>query len=185
MKTSNVFLVLIVLIVVGTAAWFLGAKSAEAPTPPVVTSFETCAEAKYPVTESAPRTCKTPDGRTYAEELPEKITYVKASADVVVVDLPYPGAVTGKEFSVVGKARAWYFEGSFPIEVLDKNGARLAVSYVQAQGDWMTSEWVPFKGEIKVPHTYSGPATLVLHKDNPSGLPEHDASMSFPITIAY
>ncbi len=115
------------------------------------------------------------------------ITYDRASPDLIQVGLPFPGAVVGKEFSVIGKARGnWYFEASFPITVRDKDGKTLAQTYATAQGEWMTSEFVPFKSEpIKIPESYIGPATLVLHKDNASGLPEHDASISFPITIEY
>ena len=128
------------------------------------------------------------------KEVPaEKITYINASADNIVVELPFPGAVTGKEFSVIGKARGpWFFEASFPVEVLDENGNRLAIAVAQAQPDpitgeinWMTTEFVPFKAEVKVPESYIGPATLTLHRDNASGLPEHDASISFPIIIEY
>ncbi len=118
-------------------------------------------------------------------ETPE-ITYVNASSDMIVPELPFPGAVTGKEFSVIGTARGnWYFEASFPIEVLDKDGNTLVQSYATAQGEWMTTEFVPFKGEVKIPETYIGPATLVLHKDNASGEPDKDASISFPIVIEY
>lgn len=121
-----------------------------------------------------------------AEETPEKITYTNASVDMIRVELPFPGAVTGKEFSVIGEARGnWYFEASFPIQVLDKDGTMIAQGIAQAEGDWMTTEFVPFKADIKVPATYIGPATLLLQKDNPSGLPEHDASISFPFTIEY
>lgn len=113
-------------------------------------------------------------------------TYVNATADNIVVELPFPGAVTGKSFSVVGKARGmWYFEASFPVKVLDRDGKVLAQVPAQAQGEWMTSEFVPFKVDIQVPDSYIGPATLVLQKDNPSGLPQNDASISFPITIEY
>lgn len=116
----------------------------------------------------------------------DKIIYKNASLDLIQVSLPYPDAVTGKEFSVIGKARGnWFFEASFPVEVLDKDGKRLAMGIAQAQGEWMTTEFVPFKADIKVPESYIGPATLVLHKDNPSGLPEHEASISFPFTIEY
>jgi hypothetical protein len=116
----------------------------------------------------------------------EKATYINASPDNIVVELPFPGAVTGKEFSVIGKARGpWYFEASFPVEVLDSQGKRLAMGIAQAEGDWMTTEFVPFTAVIKIPETYIGKATLILRKDNPSGLPEHDASMSFPFTIEY
>ncbi len=165
---------------------FLHARKANISNPQSILSFEDCAQAGYPVLESHPRQCKTPDGRTYAEEIPEKITYTNSSADLIAVDLPFPGAVTGKNFTVIGKARGtWFFEASFPVQVYDQNGNQLAQVVAQAQGDWMTENFVPFKAEVVVPSTYTGPATLVLHKDNPSGLPEHEASISFPITIEY
>ena len=153
---------------------------------PVVTSFETCVSAGFPVMESYPRQCRTSDGKTYAEELAQNITYSNSSVDLIVVDLPFPGAVTGKEFVVTGKARGtWYFEASFPVQILDKDGKVLVALPAQAQGDWMTENFVPFKVVVKVPNTYIGPATLVLRKDNPSGLPEKEAYISFPITIEY
>jgi len=115
-----------------------------------------------------------------------QITYINASTDLITIELPSPGAVTGKEFSVIGKARGfWFFEASFPIQVLDKNGNVLVNTFATAEGEWMTESFVPFKVTIKAPETYTGPATLVLLKDNASGLPEHDASVSFPITIEY
>ena len=124
-------------------------------------------------------------------EVPQDITYTNATSDLIVVELPFPGAVTDKEFSVIGKARGyWFFEASFPIEVLDKDGKSLAIGIAQAQPDpvtgeinWMTENFVPFKADIKVPTVYIGPATLVLKKDNPSGLPENDASISIPVNF--
>ncbi|MBU1293049.1 Gmad2 immunoglobulin-like domain-containing protein [Patescibacteria group bacterium] len=154
--------------------------------PATVLSFEDCVAAGYPVAESNPRQCRTPDGRLYAEEIPEMITYMNATPDMISVSLPFPGAVTGKEFGVQGEARGnWFFEASFPITLLDKDGKVLATAIAQADGDWMTTEFVPFSTNIKAPESYIGPATLVLKKDNPSGLPENDASISFPITIEY
>ena len=185
MNTTNIFYSAIALTLILIGTWFVFPRTVE-NSAPIVLSFEDCVKAGYPVMESHPRQCRMPDGRIYAEELPEKITYRNASADNIVVDLPFPGAVTGKDFSVVGKARGtWFFEASFPIEVLDTDGKFLAVGIAQAQGEWMTKEFVPFKADIKVPQSYIGKATLVLKKDNPSGLPEHDASISFPITIEY
>jgi hypothetical protein len=104
----------------------------------------------------------------------------------IIVGLPHSGAVVGKEFSVMGKARGtWYFEASFLVQVLDKEGNVLFAAPAQAQGDWMTTEFVPFKADVKISANYIGPATLVLKKDNPSGLPANDASVSLPITIEY
>lgn len=117
---------------------------------------------------------------------PEKVLYKNASANLVQVELPFPGAVVGKDFSVIGKARgAWFFEASFPIEVLDAQGNIIAAGIAQAESDWMTENLVPFRADIKVPESYIGPAKLILKKDNPSGLPEHDASASFDIVIEY
>lgn len=120
------------------------------------------------------------------DEVVQKATYTNSSKDLIVVDLPFPGAVTGKVFSVMGKARGtWYFEASFPVEVLDKDGKVLWQGPAQAQSEWMTEDFVPFKVEVTVPESYIGPATLVLKKDNPSGEAARDASISFPFTIEY
>lgn len=112
--------------------------------------------------------------------------YENATSDLIQVELPFPGAVTGKSFSVIGKARGyWFFEASFPVVVLDKDGNELTTVIATAQDEWMTEDFVPFKADITVPESYIGPATLVLKKDNPSGDPERDASVSFPFTIEY
>jgi hypothetical protein len=116
----------------------------------------------------------------------EKFSYNNASSDNITVNLPYPGAVVGKEFSVIGKARGtWFFEASFPVQVLDKDGNVLFATPAQAQSDWMTENFVSFKADIQIPQSYIGPATLILEKDNPSGILSKDASISFPINIEY
>jgi hypothetical protein len=182
---KKIYTIPLIILVVLVGVYFVLIK--KKPTQvTLVTSFETCEKAGYPVMESFPRQCKTPDGRTYAEEIPEKFTYSNASADLIVVDNPFPGAVTGKEFTVRGKARGnWYFEANFPIEVRDKDNKILFQSGVQAKGEWMTENFVPFSVVVKVPQSYIGKATVILKNDNPSGLPEHDRSISFPITIEY
>lgn len=39
-----------------------------------VTNFKECADAGYPVLESYPRQCRTPEGRIFVEELPEEMS---------------------------------------------------------------------------------------------------------------
>lgn len=113
-----------------------------------------------------------------------KITYKNASVNDIVPELPSVGAVVGKEFKVTGKARGyWFFEASFPISVLDKNGETLTTSVAKAGGEWMTTDFVNFSADISIPENYTGPATLFLNKDNPSDMRSKDASISFPITI--
>lgn len=113
-------------------------------------------------------------------------TYVNASSDLIQVELPYPGAVTGKEFTIIGKARGyWFFEASFPVELRTLDGSILGGGVATAQGDWMTEDFVNFTAEMQTPSAFTGPAILILKKDNPSGLPEKDASISFPITVEF
>ncbi len=100
----------------------------------------------------------------------------------VKVASPLPEATVSKTFTVSGEARGWYFEASFPIQVRDPSNALIAEAPAQAQSDWMTEDWVPFKSTITVSN-YSGPAVLVLMKDNPSGLPENADAVEFPILI--
>ena len=160
-------------------------KKVTAPTIPV-TSFEECVQAGYAVMESYPRQCRDADGVLYVEQVEVAIAYANTDSNMIVVDLPFPGAVTGKTFSVIGKARGnWFFEASFPLEVLDANGNLLYQGIGQATSDWMTTEFVPFKADIVIPGTYIGKATLILRKDNPSAEPQYDASISFPFTIEY
>ena len=116
--------------------------------------------------------------------VPEKITYSNASSAMIRIISPLPGAVVGVDFNVIGEARGnWYFEASFPIKLLDNNGKLLATAIAQAEGEWMTADFVPFKANFNLPIIYSGPATLILNKDNPSDMRQFDASISYVVIL--
>ncbi|MDP3882720.1 MAG: GerMN domain-containing protein [Candidatus Staskawiczbacteria bacterium] len=78
----------------------------------------------------------------------------------------------------------WFFEASFPIKITDENGNVLGVSYVQAQSNWMTEDFVSFKGEVSYVSEAGGNGFLVLMKDNPSGLPENDKEIKIPVILS-
>jgi len=185
---ANLILAVLIMAAIAGALWFM--TKTEEPAIVIndseIRSFADCAAA-YPVMEIYPRQCKTADGRTFAEELPAPDpTYVNASADLIRVTNPTPGAVVGKPITVMGEARGnWYFEASFPIEVRNSAGAVIATGIAQAQGEWMTENFVPFVATVQIPANYIDEAVLVLMNDNPSGMPENARSMSFPITIEY
>jgi len=102
----------------------------------------------------------------------------------VAVSEPKSGATVGKSFNVAGEAPGnWYFEATFPIQVRDPNDNVIGRVGASAQGDWMTTDQVAFKATIYLDGTYTGPATLVLMRDNPSGLPENDDALEIPIVI--
>ncbi|QQG38323.1 MAG: hypothetical protein HYS26_02110 [Candidatus Kaiserbacteria bacterium] len=101
----------------------------------------------------------------------------------VRVDAPRMGETVASTIEVRGQARGnWYFEASFPLEVRDPSGKRVGEGYAMTSEEWMTTNFVSFEGTV-VATDYRGPATLVLHKDNPSGLPENDDSVEFSIVI--
>ncbi|OGG52630.1 hypothetical protein A3C20_00040 [Candidatus Kaiserbacteria bacterium RIFCSPHIGHO2_02_FULL_55_25] len=101
----------------------------------------------------------------------------------VVVTSPLRGQAVSQTFPVFGEAPGnWYFEASFPIEVRDADNNKVGQGIAQAQGEWMTSEQVPFVAAVSV-GTYSGLATLVLVRDNPSDMRQYDDSLNIPITI--
>ena len=102
----------------------------------------------------------------------------------VTVAEPKEGAVLGRAFTVAGKAPGpWFFEATFPIQVRDDQGNVIGRSHANAQGEWTTENLVAFTATVNIDANYSGPATLILLKDNPSGLPENDDSVSFSIVI--
>ena len=102
--------------------------------------------------------------------------------DLIKVDSPLPNQEISSPLSVTGQARGyWFFEASFPVRLLDGNGKEIAIKPAEAQDDWMTEEFVPFKAvlEFKMPSSDFG--TLILEKDNPSGLPEKADELRMPV----
>ncbi len=105
--------------------------------------------------------------------------------DMIRVTSPLPNASVRSPLTVTGEARGnWYFEASFPVKILDANGKVLAQHYAEAQGDWMTTEFVPFRSTITFASSTTPTGTLVLEKDNPSGLPEHADEIRIPISFS-
>lgn len=107
---------------------------------------------------------------------------IPVQGDVVELDFPKLGSVVKSPLTISGRARGyWYFEATFPVEITDANGNQLGQHYAEAQSDWMTVELVPFTSKITFKSSSTENGFLILHKDNPSGLPENDRKISYPI----
>lgn len=107
-------------------------------------------------------------------------------ANVIVVDKIRIGDKVASPLVITGKARGnWYFEASFPVELVDANNKLIANGIAQAQGDWMTTNFVPFKTTLtfQAPGLYDMNATLIFRKDNPSGEPQNDDQMRLPVQL--
>jgi hypothetical protein len=99
----------------------------------------------------------------------------------IVVSSPQPGEIISSPLVVSGQAKgSWFFEASLPIKLLDDKGEVIATVPAQAEGDWMTDSLVPFKTLLNFQTTASS-GYLLISKDNPSGLPEHDASVRISV----
>jgi len=175
--SKKLLIFLIIIIVLGVAAYFTMFKPGEAPIADI-NSFEECVSAGYPILESYPRQCKTPEGKTFAEDIGNELEKL----DLIKTDNPRPNQVIESPLFIKGKARGnWYFEADFPVKLFDDNGFLLGITPAHALGDWMTEDFVEFTATLPfaVPSTPKG--RLVLEKDNPSGLPEHADELIVPV----
>ncbi len=110
-------------------------------------------------------------------ELPSvTATPIPDKSNLIKLEYPIPNQVVASPLIIRGQARGnWFFEASFPVELIDSNGKIIASGIATAQSDWMTEDFVPFEAELIFEidtESYSNTGTLILHKDNPSGMPE-------------
>ena len=151
------------------------------------TSFEECA-ALYPVMESYPRQCKTPSGLSFTEEIAAPTPEAPAPVGIeglIEVESLSVGEVVASPLIVEGRARGyWFFEATFGLEVRNAVGTVIAQHYAEALDEWMTEEYVPFRGEITFPTQPSGTqGSVVFKRANASGDPERDQELVIPVTF--
>lgn len=148
-----------VLVVVGLGAFvYIGIQNkwwANIPTPPVQTPTST-----DPIIEEPTTT-------------------------MIRVTSPLPNALVQSPLHITGEARGnWYFEASFPVKLIDANGRQLGVVPAQAQSDWMTEAFVPFVADLPFTSPTTTTGTLILERDNPSGLPQNAAEIRIPVRFS-
>lgn len=112
-----------------------------------------------------------------------RVPVVLDKSNVIVLNEPLLNATATSPLIISGKARGmWFFEASFPVKLFDLNGVLLGTAIAQAQGDWMTQDFVPFIASLQFTSpTTTNKGILVLEKDNPSGLVEHDDALEVPV----
>lgn len=123
-------------------------------------------ESSIPSTESS-SVSSTPS--TSSESSTDSESATRAPA---VVTSFAAGDVIESPLTITGQARGfWFFEASFPIDLENASGDVIASSLAQASGEWMTEDFVPFSSKLIFPKQVAGSTgTLVLHKDDPSGI---------------
>jgi len=119
---------------------------------------------------------------------PEDSGNAAQKADLIRLTTPQPNQTITSPLTITGQARGyWYFEASFPVFLVDWDGKIIAQGIATAKDNWMTEEFVPFEAKLEFvadKNAYSNRGALILKKDNPSGLPEHDDALEVPILFA-
>lgn len=111
--------------------------------------------------------------------------------DILRLDTTFTDKDISSPLTIRGEARGtWFFEASFPVILTNWDGLIIAEGIATAQSDWMTEEYVPFEVTLVFDAPYKNGdqdfmsrGSLILKKDNPSGLPENDDA--YEITVYF
>jgi hypothetical protein len=134
---------------------------------------------------------KTSEAVTVVEEEPvespeinkeEENNDTKDYSDQIKVSTPTEGQIIKNPLIITGEARGtWFFEATFPVRLIDSNGNEIALHYAQAEGEWMTEDFVPFKSQIEFDRPDTSEGVLILEKNNPSDMREYDAQIEIHV----
>lgn len=104
---------------------------------------------------------------------------------LITLTSPKANEVVQSPFIITGKAKGnWFFEGSFPVVLTNADGLTITETIATAKGNWMTESYVDFEANLNFISTDTNKkATLILKKDNPSGLPENDMALEIPVIL--
>ncbi|HOX10857.1 MAG TPA: Gmad2 immunoglobulin-like domain-containing protein [Candidatus Moranbacteria bacterium] len=181
MNKNKFKLIAVILLFVMVGCFFVLNKKVKIINPNRVNSFEACVDAGYPVQESFPRQCTTPSGKNFVEDIGNEFR----KWDVIKIASPRPNQEIQSPLTIEGSAKgAWFFEAQFPIKLLDGNKKVIATSEAYAQGDWMTEDFVSFNAVIEFEKPKTKKGTLILGKDNPSGLAQNNDELIVPVSFA-
>lgn len=106
-----------------------------------------------------------------------------ATSDDIVVLNPASGNTVNSPITLSGQARGnWFFEATAPVVVIDTSGTILGRGIIRAQGNWMTTDLVPFSGTVSYSATPDSTAgAIVFLNDNPSGQASTSKYMIVPV----
>lgn len=118
----------------------------------------------------------------FTEEIP-----TENSKQEIILQTPKEKEIIQSPLSITGKIKGpWLFEATAPVILVDWDGRIIAESYIEAQDNWMTEDYVSFSSELKFEEPddigdFSNRGTLIFQKANPSGLAENDDAFEMEI----
>ena len=151
----------------------------------VVNSFNDCVKEGNPIMKSYPRQCRSLDGRLFVED----IGNILEKDNLIRINYPLPNDKISSPLEIFGEARGlWCFEADFPITLINSQGDIISEGIASAEDDWMTEDFVSFNSTLyfNISDIEEGEeGRLILKKDNPSGLEEHDDFLEIPVIFSF
>jgi hypothetical protein len=122
-------------------------------------------------------------GGNPAPDAPQN-TALATSSDIVIFS-PIKNQAVVSPIVIRGKAKGnWFFEASFPVRLVDENENVVGTGHAEADGDWMTSDFVNFTATIEYTRASTTDSGLLVFKnDNPSGDPARDKYFYMPVVL--
>ena len=134
--------------------------------------------------------CKNQTAETpFSEEKGEQKNIIEErrleNSSAIEVTAPLADEEITSPLEIKGRATGnWFFEADAPIEILDKDLNKIAESYITAEGEWMTKDFVEFSGKIEFDAPDGESGFLVFKRANPSDNRENDREHRIPIIFS-
>jgi hypothetical protein len=129
-----------------------------------------------------------PETTPGAIENERTLSRIGNGAELVSVSNPIANQTINSPASIKGRAPGyWFFEATAPVSVVNWDGLIIGEGFVTAEGDWMTTELVPFDGQVSFESSDDTPSNwgwVILRRQNASGLPENDAAVEIPVFLS-
>lgn len=91
-------------------------------------------------------------------ENPQTFSSIINHGDTVTANQVITGSVPG----------FWFFEGDFPVELVDNNDVVFATVIATSSEDWMTTDIIPFTITTPENLSYTGPGKMIFKRNDPS-----------------
>ena len=132
---------------------------------------------KYELCEQLTGMCNEQEEESGEEVLSER-------GNKLVLENLKDGDTVDEGFEVKGSVSgSWFFEGTFPVRVLNMQGEIVRSIPVTTQDDWMTEDLVNFSFKLDTQLEEESIVVLRFEKSNPSGLEENDDFVKVTVTI--
>lgn len=170
--SKNVLIAILVVVVIALGAlvgWLVMDATTEDPTPQP--------------TPSSPTAPVATDEQDAATDVPKTMEFTSPKGVKILIDNWREDMVVSSPLTITGEVPGnWSFEASFPAVLTDSNDMVIAQEAAQLDGEWMTTNNVPFSVTLTFTEpTKDKEGILILRKDNPSGLPENDDAIEIPV----